>query len=242
MTDQWTPRMQARTELARTLKDKHLGRATGAGLVAADLEGLVSHGDAAHEADRAQKAELTELFVARGERSATAEGFFTREDALRDRLPAVVGDLGQAGQRELAGWLARLSFARYRVRDLAPSADATGGESDAEVVRVTRVEREDIATRLEKLGAFCTALAAPGREAIVAAFAARGLDAAAIASLGADADALAKLGRNKVRAASATALEAEHAKAHRDIWQRVRRMVRKAVAGDVALVAAFADC
>ncbi|MBI4957852.1 MAG: hypothetical protein HY908_37955 [Myxococcales bacterium] len=122
MTDQWTPRMQARTELARTLKDEHLGRATGAGLVAADLEALVSHGDAAHEVDRAQKAELTQLLVARGERSATAEGFFSREDALRDRSPAVAGALRQAGQRELADWLARLSFARYPSRLRARTA------------------------------------------------------------------------------------------------------------------------
>lgn len=251
MPDQWTPRVTARAELATLLKTKFPDRATGAGLTPADLDTLIDQGKVARDADVLQKEQLAEMGADRTARKVDAEQLFSREDELRDRLPAVIGDVTKAGRKDLADFLGNLSFARYRFRDLAPppAPPATSGEppppappQDPDVAKVARVEREDIPTRLSGLAAFCVALARPGREPIVAALGARGLAADALTKLGDDAETLRKLGRNALRATEATATEAAAAGAQRAKWNEVRRMVRKAVRGEPTLETKYADC
>jgi len=243
--DQWTPRVGARRELAQLLLQSHADAARAAGLTTADLETLVRSGDQARDADRQQKEELATVAAGRAVRKTTAEEIFVREDALRSRLPAVRGDLLAADAGELAVWLERLSFARYRFREMAPPSAPPGSPPPAdneELRRVRRVAREDIPTRLLGLGAFCQALGKPGREPIVLRLAERGLAAAELSALGADAEALAALGRNVLRGAEATLRETEAASLQRQKWQQVRRMVRGVCQKDPNLSSKFAAC
>lgn len=199
--DHYTARVLARTEIAQMWKaSPHAAAATEAGLKPADLDALVRHGSAARDNDRIQREQLATVAAERKGRKVSADDLFEREDQLRDRLPAVIDDLREAGQGSLADWLTALSFARFRFRELTPPA---GVATDAEVRKVERVEREDIPTRAEKLAAFCTAIRAPGREPIVGALEARALAPAFVADLGEDADVLARAGRNVLRAAEA---------------------------------------
>lgn len=258
--DQWTPRVTARAELAELLLGPHLARAEAAGLSAGELGRLSQHGRAAIEANRRQQEQLAEAAAQRTERALSAQDLYAREDALRDRLAAVAGDLADSGlpaERALGQWLTDLSFARYRMRmaQPAPSPEAqaavtgaaggaTGGgdASSSELRSVMRVERADVVTRLNGLAAFCAALLRPGRERLVELFAARGLSADALQTMQADAQALADLGRNVRLPVEATAAEAEAAGAQRKLWKRLRRMLRKASAGVPELQRKLAEC
>ncbi len=240
MGDQWTPRVTARAELAELLAEAHWDRAEAVGLTAEDLATLGVEGRRAAEADRLQKEEIAAMSAERGARSALAGELFASEEALRDRLPAVIGDLNRAGD-PLGGFLSRLSFARYRFRELTPSPPASGGEAQ-ELRAVERVQRTDAISRFHGLAAFCGALLRPGREAIVARLAARGFSEDRLRALGAEAEAYVAAGRNRPKAAPSTAVEADAVAAQKRVWIDVRRMIRKAVKGDPALEAKYAEC
>jgi hypothetical protein len=227
-----------------------MAAAAKAGLTKADLDLLVDKGAAAAQADAGQQEQLAASSALRTGRKLENQALFARDDALRDRLPAVIGDLGHQGQTQLATWLGRLSFARYRFRDLAPESTpaapappgAPPADPDDDVRRVTRVEREDAPTRAAALGAFCRALLKQGREPIVSAFEARSVTRAQIESIASDAETVAETGRNVMQAAEATSREAAAVGAQRRKWQQVRRMVRKAVKGVPELEKKYAEC
>jgi len=249
--DQWTPRVTARADLAELLlQPDHLPRAKTAGLLPDELTAISTHGRNCESADRLQKEQLAENQVDRGNRKDQTKDIFAREDQLRDRLPAVIGALTDSTdptERDLGAWLGHLSFARYRLKEITtkadnPDAPNTNTTEDAEIKAVRRVERADHPTRLTGLAAFCTAIRRTGREKIIPLLAARGLTGAAIDDLGAEATALAAKGTNPLRAAEATAQEAEAANAQHLVWKRVRRMIRKAVQGVPDLEHKFADC
>jgi hypothetical protein len=251
---QYTPRIANRTALATLIRDKHMARATQVGLTMADLNTLIDSGTAAARADAEQREQLAAGSAQRSERKAEKDALFDREDAMRNRLPAVIADLrasGQPASATLATWLERLTFARYRFRDLpAPAAvtePATAAEQPTpaeleEIRRVQRVEREDVPTRSTALAAFCRAILKPGREAIVAAFSARGLPRAEIEVLGNDAEALAGAGRNVPLAAEATRRESDAVDTQKAKWEQVRRMMRAAVAGNAELKEKYGVC
>jgi hypothetical protein len=223
----YTPRVGARAELAAMIKARYLQDAKAAGLTEGDLDVLVKEGEAARLADREQHEEMATIAVERSARAASSQDCFEREQQLRARLLAVIEDL-RTSSPEQSAWLSRISFARYRLRELAPAPDAPAlpPTEEAEVKRLERIERADIPTRLDGIAAFCAALTKPGREIILEAFATRALDAAWIAKLGADADALARSGKNSLLAADATARESAAVLAQRTKWASVQRMIR----------------
>lgn len=241
----WTPRVTARAELAEVLSTRFLERATAAGITKGELEAVAKNGRAAEQADRLQKEQLAAGAAGRANQKDVTRALFDREEALRDRLPAVAGELseGSPADREQGAWLSKLSFARYRFRELHAATSTPADEAAAaEVKAVERVERYDAATHLNGLEAFCQALLKPGREAIVDKLAARGLPRATLESLATDARAVIELGRNVKRSAEATATESEAAHAQLVVWRRIRRMVRKAVNGVPELEGRFAGC
>lgn len=249
--DQWTTRTKARSELAEMLRDRYLDRALAAGMTKRDLDDISMHGRKAEKADEAQKKELALIVAERGAQKDLKESIFAREDALRDRLPVIIGELWDANDRDSARWLSSVSYARYRFREIrlaeAPaneSADACEGDAkEAEVLRaVQRVERADVPTRAKGLAAFCDALLEPSFGAIGKRLAERGLSPDDLRVLGKDARRLSDMGRNVSRAAEATAIEAEAARAQLTIWQRTRRMLRKAVQGVPELEKKWAEC
>lgn len=254
--DQWTPRTKARSELAETLRDRHLDRAQRAGITKRDLDDISMHGRKAEKADEAQKKELALIAAERGAQKDLKESVFEREDSLRDRLPVVIGELWDAKERDSARWLTSVSFARYRFREIRsgepPAAEsATDGvagdcamsKKEAEVLRaVQRVERADVPTRAKGLAAFCDALLDPSFEPIGKRLSERGFDRDTLTALSNDARRLSDMGRNVSRAAEATAIEAEAARAQLTTWQRVRRMMRKAVQGVPELEKKWAEC
>ncbi len=254
--DQYTPRVSARALLCTLLRDKYMAAAVAAGLTAADLQFVIDKGAEAKKADDEQREQIASVSAERSQRKAEKDALLAREDGLRDRLPAVIGDLRDAGELGHAVWLERLSFARYRFRELAPgvssgAASATGpavpapasdSAEEEEVRRVTRVEREDVPTRAAGLAAFCRALVKPDRGPVAAAFAARGLSQAEIESIAAAAQAIADAGRNVRTSVEATKRETEAVGAQRRKWQQIKRMVRKAVAGVPELEAKYAEC
>lgn len=244
----YTPRVGARAELAEMILNGHLERAKEEGLTEDDLNTLITTGREAQQADLEQRMELADMHSSRTERSLKAEDIFAREEKLRNRMLAVIGDL-QKSEPRLARWLSVLSFARFRFRELAGEArgaEQEGGEElTEEIKKVERVERQDIPTRLEGLANFCTALCQPGREPVVEAFAARGYSRELIEQLGDDARELARLGRNRMVAAAATEREAAAVRAQSERWSQVRRMIRAVALGPGAppeLKAKLADC
>ena len=158
--------------------------------------------EARQHADAQQQEQLAAASAERSERKAMKEAVFEKEDALRNRLPAVIED----------------------VRESTPTTE------DEAIRRVTRVRREDIPTRATALAALCRALLKPGREPIITAFEARGMPAGEIESLAQQAEALAEAGRNVKVAVEATDREAEAVAKQKRKWGLIRRMVRSAVA------------
>lgn len=254
-TAQWTPRVTARADMAEMLRTRYLDRARAAGIVNEDLDAVTTHGRKATQADRLQKEQLALIAAQRTMRKETTQEVGAREDALRDRLPAVIGELSDsshANERELGLWLTNVSFARYRFREVKPTVELPAEDSKQpcgadeamteELRAVRRVERGDMVTRMNGLEAFCDALLRTGREPIQKRLAMRGFSPDDLRALADDARQLAAMGRNVSRAAEATAIEAEAARAQLTVWQRIRRMVRKAVQGVPELEKKWAEC
>jgi hypothetical protein len=257
MSYQWTPKVTARRELAELLQAAP-DRVAGANLLPRDLELIIAEGRKAEEADAEQKEQLTDSEVRRSERKNAIAALIEREGVVRGVASAAVHDLRADHPRE-AEWLSRLSFARFRLRELAPPAaapapaptesppapatpPAAATAEEEEIVSVERVEREDQVTRARNQGRYCRALLRPGREVIVAAFAERGVDGPVLERLATDAEAFAKAGRNRKQAVEATEREAEAAKAQMQKWMAVRRLVKKAIRGDKTLEAKYPEC
>lgn len=240
-TDQYTPRIGKRGELAKYVRENHLEEAKAIGLTEDDLTHLTAQSDAAREADRQQRTQLAEIEAERSERSLLAQDIFEREEQMRDRLIPIVHTLVQT-QPQQGRWLKSLTFARYRMREIAVPEEELANNPEAK--KVIRVEREDIPTRLANLANFCTSILEPGREPIIEAFAARALPREEIEALAIEADALAKRGRNVMKAAEATAREAVAVKAVREHWALTRRMFRRLVkvVNDPELTAMLAEC
>lgn len=241
IADWFTPTVKARADLGAALEAKGVPWLKARSLKLADVQTLVTKGREAQAADREQKAQLAEQAAERKGRSVDASEVSEREVVLSAVLPAVIDDLSKAGQLDEARWLAALSFARYRIRVTTVPVDPTSA-SDAETKKVERVEKSDLATRADGLAALCEALRKPERAVIQAELAERGFDAAALEALEADAAAVAEQGRNTPRPVEATAREAEAVRAQRAKWSAVRRLVKRAVAGDKDLEALFAKC
>jgi hypothetical protein len=243
--DQWTLKVTARRQMGELLKLQP-ERMRFAKLLTRDVQPLIDHGLAAEAADAEQKEQHAESAAARTAKSATAKALFARETELRNVIAAIVDDLMDEDS-ELASFLALLSFARFRIRELEPPPTAPaegGGDAPAseEIRAVARVKAEDHVTRALGLGRYCRALLKPGREAIVAKLVEREITREELEQLAADAEALAEAGRNIKRAAEATAREAAAAAAQRRKWNAIRRLVSVAVRGDPALEAKFAEC
>jgi hypothetical protein len=244
--DQWTPRVTARRQLAEHLL-AHPDRMRAANLLESDLTTIIEQGRRAEEADAEQNEQLAELTVSRSSSARQRKSLFKRESNLRDIVPAVVYDL-QAAHPLHAEWLARLSFARFRLRELrrsaeTPAADPAAVSGEEEELRsVLKVEREDQVTRARNLGRYCRALLREGREDIVAAFEGRNLARAAIEAMAADAEAIVEEGKNVLQASEATKREAEAAGAQKLAWNAVKRLFRRAVKGDEVLERKLAEC
>lgn len=243
--DWFTPTILARTTLAQALEAKGEEWLRARKLKLSDVQQLAQHGLAAHQADRDQQEQLAMQSASRKARSVNAADVGEREDELAATLTAVIDDLTNAGQLELARFLARLSFARYRVKVLStpvsPSAPVDAAVEE-EVRAIERVERSDLATRADGLAALCAALLKPGREPIVAELTARGIDAAALEQLKIDATEVAGQGRNTPRPVEATAREREAVTQQRRKWSAVRRLIKRAVEGDPELEALYRPC
>jgi hypothetical protein len=227
---QFTPRVSARTNLARLILEKYVHVVPTVGLTKADLEVVVEHGELAAKADAEQQEQLAAAQVQRSIQKDLKNVVFSREDAMRNRLPAIIAGLAESSDPEtkrLSFWLDRLSFARYRFRTLPSDSTepATPAEQEEER-KVKRVQREDISSRASALASFSRALTKPGREAIVTAFEARGLTRDDLNSLAVDADTVAEIGRNLLQAAEATQREADAVNAQKAKWIQIRRMVR----------------
>jgi hypothetical protein len=243
--DWYTPRVGARTELAQALEAKGEPWLRARQLKLADVQKIVRSGTAARQADREQQEQLAEQAAGRKGRSVDAAEVTEREDMLAATLPAVIDDLMEAGLVELARFLARLSFARYRVRVLSTPVDPAAPPDaavDEEVKKVERVEKSDLATRADGLAALCAALRKPGREPIVAELTERGIDSAALEQLEADATAVALQGRNTPRPVEATAREREAVLQQRRKWSAIRKLVQRAVEGDAELERLYRPC
>ena len=238
-SDYFTPRVDARTSLARVLSERGPDFLRAHRLTAEDLEAIITHGEAARVADRQQQEQLAEVAVARAGRKVSAVQLAHREDELAALLPAVIDDL-VATNAEEAGFLAKLSFARYRTRVHSVRPQPMSDEDVATIETIQRVERSDIPTRAKGLSALCTTLR--GRAPIVHALAARGLDAAQLEALAGDAEQVASHGRNQLRPVEATEREAAAVAAQRAKWSAIKKLVRRACASDRDLAALFADC
>lgn len=244
--DWYTPTVGARTELGKALLAKGVEWLRERHLTVADIDTVVTSGMAAHQADREQQEQLAEQAAGRKGRSVNAAEVSAREGLLAATLPAVIDDLTQAGELDMARFLARLSFARYRIRVASTPVDrpptGEGAVDDGEVRKVERVEKSDLATRADGLAALCAALRKPGRERIVAELTARGIDAAALEQLERDATEVATQGRNTPRPVEATAREREAVLRQRQKWSAIRRLVKRAVEGDSELERLYRAC
>lgn len=247
----WTTRISARAELAELLRDRYPERAIQVGLTVADLDAIAKHGREAEKANEEQRREMARIAADRGAQKDLRIDVFAREDLLRDRLPAVIRELWQVGDRDSARWITNLSFARYRFRELKPqqaeaSQPANPGDGDskeAQTLRaVQRVERADVPTRARGLAAFCRALLEPEATPVLKRLAERGFSPEDVRSLADDATKLAEMGVNRLRGAEATAVEAAAVRAHLEVWQSARRMIRKAVQGVPELEKKWAEC
>lgn len=242
----YTPKVRSRRLVAEALV-KQPDRVTAAKLKASDLETVRKTGQEAEDADREQKAQITTSSATVSERAAEVATLLGQEAEVRDTVAAVVDDLEGAGNLADARFLARISFARFRLRELKDDASKAAGAPDAagsdEVAKkLEQVEREDNVTRLDGFAGFLGAIRAPGREAIVAELAERGFTAEALDAMRSAAKAYAERGQNRIQAADATARESLAVLAQTRKWRAIRRLVRRAVEGDAELERLFASC
>jgi len=240
---QWTPKVEARGRLAAGLKAR-AATTPLAKLTMRDLDALITYAEAARAADNDQQAQLADASVARSARAAEARSLVEHDRDLRDLSPAVVADLEAAGNAADAALLQRVTFARFRQRELEPTgASPTPSDEEAEIVRrVARVEREDTLSRARGLSGYCAFLLAPGREAIAAAFAARSVTREALEAMRATAESVVARGPNLPAPVEATLREHDAVVAQQRVWSAVRRLVRAAVKDDPALSQLFLAC
>ncbi len=244
IVDQFVPRVEGRTTLARTLlRGEHAGRVGSAGLLARDLDAIVQAGERAKAYDGAQREQLAE------QRQSIAAGrnrwneFLALVEAFRMRAPLVVRDLAtQPETASLGVWLDNDVFARFRIRTLTGGAEGGAAEPEAPArKRVTRVDRYSFAVSMEQL---LSAVLNPEREAIVAAFAARGLPREKITELHSEASEFAATlgGNRRLTEAEATRLEAEAVAEQKRAWEACRRAIRAAIGGHPELERLYAAC
>lgn len=244
----WTPEVTARAQLAELLRTQYAERAREAGLLLDELEAIADHGRRAHDADNLQKEQLATDAAKRGSQKDLREDVYAREEAFRDRLRPIVGELLAspcAEERRLGVWLSHLSFARYRFREikkLRTEPLGAGGDVGEEATALRRVLREDMTTRMSGLAAFCEAILECGREPIVRRFDARGMSREAIEGLAEDARKLVRMGPNLKRPVPATMIEAEAVRSQRELWQRIRKLIRKAALGVPELERRWKSC
>jgi hypothetical protein len=176
--NQFNLRVTARAALAKTLRlPKHAARAAAVGLVDGELEEIEEMGLLAEQYDREQHVALAEQQNELAGSAVKWQHFFSEQDALRDRLPAVIRELGKTpATASQATWLENLSFERFRLRSssLPESAQAPGSSAEsapepAKPVR-TRVVREDRFSAAQGLAHFTRALLEEERAPIVSAF------------------------------------------------------------------------
>lgn len=243
----WTPQVSARAELAERLGGQP-DRVRAGKLKGADLALIAAKGREAEAADQEQTEQLTAASVAVTGRKEEVRGLLRDDRILRDVVLATVDDLEETEPAQ-ARYLARLSFSRYRVRELQEAVEASGEGSGAaeptseereEIKSVQLVQRADQISRARSLGRFCRALLKPGREPIVAALAER--DITDLAGLAARAEAVVEAGRNVMTAAEATKREPAAVAAQTKKWTAVRRLIRRAVKGDSDLERALSAC
>ena len=235
----WTPKVDARVRLAKALKGNQHKR-----IKVTDLDALIQFGEAAKAADQDQRVQLATSSVAVTERSMEASNVVARETELRDVTPAIIADLEAAGRTSDALFLKRLTFARFRQRELAADAgDGAVSEADASAVKaVERVAREDHVSRANGLAAFVATLLSPGREAIAASFAERDVASSELEAIRSAALAVASAGANRLAAAEATERESKAVDAQQKVWSSIRRLLRQAVKEDVTLSQIYAEC
>ncbi len=238
----WTPKTEARGQLAARLKT----RATTApipGLKLRDLDALIAHGTTARDADREQQAELARARVARSTRAEDASKLRAFDRSLREVAPAVVTDLEAEGHTEDAALLRRVSFARFRQRELQPPGGSEAPADEDPLLRaVTLVARDDNASFARGLASYCDFLLRPGHERLADAFAERDVARSALADAQRQAEALSAVGSNQLAASSATQREHDAVAAQQQVWSAVRRLVRRAVEGDPELSQLYARC
>jgi hypothetical protein len=251
---QYTKRVAGRTTLARQLREpKYASVLRRVGLRVADLDLLVTQGEAAAGYDRQQHVELAEK---RQEQQAILEMRAQVEallEGLRNRLPATVADLAAAADtRALAAWLQGVSFERFRIKvTVVPAAEvvaagapaATGAAEPAAATR-ERVARDDLFARFDGATQLVASLLEPARAPILQALEERGLDRPTLERLGQDAARLSSSlgGKAWLTKAAATRLEAEAVAAQKVRWDVCRRMLRAAVEGDETLQKLWAEC
>lgn len=240
----FTEKIKARALLAEKLQEEEqLERVKNARLKVTDLQLIAVKGREAEAADNLQTVQLTEGSTAVSLKSDKVKDARKREKALRDIIPAVVYDLEEAGHEADALFTARLSFARFRLRELKDtSTEGATEEETALTAKLRKVAREDMISRMDGLAALCEAFLAPGRETIVAAFAARWLEKTDLEKLAADAKELAEGGRNVLSPAEATKREREAVLVQRKKWRAVRRLIAEAVKGSDELERLWAEC
>lgn len=239
----YTLKVRARRLLCEALLERP-ERVKAARLKPADLRKVIDTGKAAEEADGRQRAELAAGSAEVTARAGEIAAALSQESELRDVMAAVAEDLADNGNATAATFVKRLSYARFRIRELAPTpADGELPAPDAEKVRkLERVQREDQVARLDGLAGFLGAILEPGREPIVAELVERDFTAAGLTELAAKAKALAEQGRNLVLAAESTGAESTNVVAQAAKWTSIRRLVRKASAGDAELERLLAAC
>jgi len=239
IADWYSPKVEARTLMGKALLGKGLDWLMSKRLLESDAQELVTQGEAAKQADIDQKVQLAEQAVTRTGRKVLAEDVTRGEGDLADVLPAIIGDLVRAGQHDEALFLAKLSFARYRIVVVSVPVDPNA-EPTEEMKKVERVQRSDLPTRARGLAALCSVILQ--RPPIVAALAARGFEEATLEKLGEDAEAIVVQGSNQMRRVEATEREAAAVLAQRTKWSEIRRLVKSAVQGDAELEEIFSRC
>lgn len=228
ITHAYSEKVEACTELAKGLLEMGPEWLTTKRLKPAEIEELVRAGVAAIQADLDQKEQRAEQAVDRTGRSVSAAELFREDAELADVLPAVIHDLAKAGEVDEALFLARVSFARYRVRVVSVPVDPDAPATE-ETKKVERVEKKDNATRAKRLAAFCAMLRR--RPTILAALSERGYDDATLARLEEGAEAVAVHGSNLPQRVEATEREAAAVREQEIQWRAIRRLVKRAVVG-----------
>jgi hypothetical protein len=247
----WTQKVTNRRQFGELMLE-HPDRIAAAKLLPEDFMVLVTEGTKAEEADHDQREQLTDGKVERGDRSAQAASLLERETELRSVCVAVVDDLLDSHPKP-AAFLSKLSFARFRIRELAPQQPTEPGtttiapnaptDGEAEEIRqLELVERGDKPARARGLELFCKALLKPGREPIVDQLARRQVTRQELEQLQADAHAYAEAGSNTLRQVEATKRESDAVLAQTRKWKAIRRLLPKAVKGHKELEAKLAEC